>query len=336
MAKKSKNRDTSTTDKHQVQDEKPVGSDGSNAGTGKHMGGRALPRRGSHVNVGAFDSPFSGVGMEFEPLDGKPAGANFVLHEAGYWDSNYGWNFTSVFSPFWRIYYDFKSGHSVRFGDREILLGPERLVVIPGFRRFTCSGEIAVPTLWFHFSLDRRVEPGQAMPIIIPRNDTIAGFIEEFRGLFRGRRLDRREAINQTGISFVLYILAQPEIKWQAPLPEHIANVLTLIQKNPAAPWSNVTLARKAHMSTDAFSRVFRQWIHDTPAKYVQRVRIRKACAMLAGSDLSIKQIAAEVGFANRYHFSRAFKAHTNVSPARYRKEISGGRAEKAAARKRG
>jgi len=55
----------------------------------------------------------------------------------------------------------------------------------------------------------------------------------------------------------------------------------------------------------------------------------------LAGSDLSIKQIAADVGFANRYHFSRAFKAHTSISPARYRKEISGGRAEKAAARKR-
>ena len=70
--------------------------------------------------------------------------------------------------------------------------------------------------------------------------------------------------------------------------------------------------------------RSFHEWLHETPAKYVQRVRIRKACAMLAGSDISIKQIAAEVGFANRHHFSRVFSTHTGISPARYRREISG------------
>lgn len=320
MAKKSKSRVVSSD--CQRQNEKPVGADDSSIVTSKH-GGQPLPRRGHRVNLGAFDSPFSGVGMEFEPLDGKSAEANFVFHEVGYWDNNYNWNFESVFSPFWRICYDFKPGHCVSFGGRETPLHPDHLLVIPSFRQFTCLGDDPVPTLWFTFSLDRRVEPGLAMPIIIPKNNTITGFNEEIRGLFRGRRPDRHEAIYQTGISFILYILAQPEIKWQAPFPEHIANVLALIQKDLAASWSNEILARKSHMSTGGFARSFRLWTHDTPVKYVQKLRIRKACAMLAGSDQTIKQIAAEVGFANRDHFSRVFTAHTGISPARYRKDIS-------------
>ncbi|MBN2218197.1 MAG: helix-turn-helix transcriptional regulator [Pirellulales bacterium] len=285
------------------------------------------------MNVGAFDSPFSGVGMEFEPLDGKEAQTNFVLHEVGYWGANYHWNFTSVFSPFWRMYYNFKRGHSVYFGSRETPLNPDRLMVIPSFRRFTCVGDAPVPSLWFAFSLERRVEPGQAMPILIPRNDVILGFAKELRQLFHGRRPDRREAIQQTGIAMVVYVLAQPQIQWQAPLPENLAAILSAIRNDLAAPWSNAMLARKAHMSTDGFARSFREWIRDTPAKYVQRARIRKACAILAGSDQSIKQIATEVGFANRDHFSRVFKLVTGISPARYRQKISGGRSERAAAR---
>ncbi|MBN1912755.1 MAG: helix-turn-helix transcriptional regulator [Pirellulales bacterium] len=299
-----------------------VGQNGNNGAA--HSTKRSLPRRGKRVNVGAFDSPFSGVGMEFEPLEGKPAEANFVLHEVGYWGRNYDWNFESVFSPFWRIYYCFQPGHSVRFGSRETLLGPDRLVVIPSFRRFTTAGNDPAPSCWMAFSLDRCVEPGQTMPIVIPANETILGFMNEFRTLYRGRRQDRREAIYNTGVAFTLYVLAQPEIQWQAPLPEHIAAVLHLIQKHPAEPWTNATLARHAHMNTDAFARSFREWMHDTPAKYVQRIRVRRACALLAGSDLTIKQIAAEVGFANRHHFSRVFKDHTGISPARYRKEPSG------------
>lgn len=269
--------------------------------------------------MGSFDSPF-GVGPPCEVLDGKPADPHFVLHEVGYGRGNGDWKVTSVFSPFWRIYHGFESGHGVRFGGRETPLGPDRLLVIPSFQRFTCVGEVPVPSLWLMFSLELRVDPGLAMPIVIPKNRTIGALVHEFQAMFVARRPYRREAIHETGISFIHYVLSQPEITWQGPLPRRIASLLTLIRKDPAASWSNAALAREMHMNTDAFTRNFRQWMHDTPAKYVQGVRIRKACAMLTGSDLPIPRVATAVGFANRHHFSRVFKAHAGISPGQYRR----------------
>lgn len=287
------------------------------------------------TNSGGFDSPFRDVGMEFEPIGGKPAQPGFVLHEVGYWGGNEDWSFRSVAAPFWRIYYHFEPGHRLRFGDREIPLGPDRLVVIPGHQRFTYLGDQPAPCLWLAFSVERQVEASQPMPITIEKRGAIGGFVDELRALFGCGRHDRREAVRQTGVAFVYYILVQPEICWQAPLPEHIANVVTLVERSPASSWSNEAMARMAGMNRDAFTRSFRQWVHDTPAKYVQRVRIGKACALLAGSDLPIPEIAVRVGFANRFHFSRVFKSQTGLSPARYRREAGSVHTEPAPARAR-
>ena len=58
-----------------------------------------------------------------------------------------------------------------------------------------------------------------------------------------------------------------------------------------------------------------------TPARYVQQVRLRKACQFLIESDGSIDQIAQALGFPDRFYFSRVFKKHTDNSPAQYRKQ---------------
>jgi AraC-like DNA-binding protein len=279
---------------------------------------RKTPCYGKRRNVGAYEQPFSGIGMEFEPLSGRPDGG-LILHEAGYWAHHYNWNFPAVYSPFWRIYYDFAVGHAVRFGGHVAPLGPDRVVVIPNHQRFDCLGDPPLAKLWFSFSCDRNVDPGQRMPIVISCSPTIAAFVREFPPLFRGRRPETRSRIRQMSVSFVLYILARPEIRWQAPLPERIARILAMIDGAPGGTWTNASLAREARMSSDGFIRLFRQWLHNTPTRYVQQVRIREACRLLAGSDQSIKAIAAALGFANRYHFTRVFTALTGTSPGAYR-----------------
>lgn len=49
------------------------------------------------------------------------------------------------------------------------------------------------------------------------------------------------------------------------------------------------------------------------------RLRIVKACTLLAESDLSMDTISAELGFYDQAHFSRYFKKQMKVSPSRYR-----------------
>jgi len=291
--------------------------EGRGSGKSRH---RYRPYYGKRKNVGAYQQPFSGVGMEFEPLGAAPVDTGFVLHETGYWLNCGAWNFPSVYSPFWRIYYDYEARHQVRFGDKLTALRPDRVVVIPDHQRFDCIGDEPVAKLWFSFSCLRSADPGQPMPIVIPVNDVIAAFAEELPRLFRSHRPDRRERVFQLSLSFVLYVLSQPQICWQDRMPEHLARVLTMIDENPAGQWSTACLAEQAGMSADGFARCFRRWLHVTPARYVHQVRVREACRTLADSDNTIKQIAVSVGFANRHHFSRVFRALTGTTPARYRR----------------
>ena len=54
--------------------------------------------------------------------------------------------------------------------------------------------------------------------------------------------------------------------------------------------------------------------------RYLLNVRIEKAIELLESGDRAVGMIAEECGFYDIYHFSKAFKTATGVSPTKYRK----------------
>lgn len=65
--------------------------------------------------------------------------------------------------------------------------------------------------------------------------------------------------------------------------------------------------------------RVFRKTYGCTIGEYVRRLRIRHACRQLILSTDSLTDIASASGFSDQSHFSRLFKIHTGMTPARFR-----------------
>ena len=55
-----------------------------------------------------------------------------------------------------------------------------------------------------------------------------------------------------------------------------------------------------------------------TPHAWLVRLRLERACAALAGSGLSVAQVAAEVGFYDQSHFNRAFRVAYGAPPSAY------------------
>ena len=74
-------------------------------------------------------------------------------------------------------------------------------------------------------------------------------------------------------------------------------------------------------MDGKTLTRWFKEYLGKKPSDYVQRIRLDKACNLLAFSDLSIEQIAAELGFTNRHYFSRAFAQDAGCGPVTFRKQ---------------
>ncbi len=78
-------------------------------------------------------------------------------------------------------------------------------------------------------------------------------------------------------------------------------------------------LAKMENLSNSRYVALFREQNGISPMGYIVGLRIRTACELLQGTDMTVKQIAYQVGYEDPFFFSKLFKKHTGVSPSAYR-----------------
>jgi transcriptional regulator GlxA family with amidase domain len=82
---------------------------------------------------------------------------------------------------------------------------------------------------------------------------------------------------------------------------------------------SVAALAERSMMSERSFARTFRQEVGQTPAAYVEALRIEQARALLEDGAPSLEAVAQSAGFASAEVLRRAFRRRIGVSPSDYR-----------------
>ena len=270
-------------------------------------------------NLGAYGSPFSGVGEEFEPILASLPDRGIVLHECGHLAANRRWNFAGVFSPYWRLYFNSNPGHHILFDSQVVELGPARLVLLPPHHRFHCRGENRVSHLWIHFSFSKLPEDAAQSAFEVLPTDTLLCLARDLKALL-GKNADRRrEQIHQAASALVLTALAGSGIRWKPPLPEKLERLRHHIQANLLGDLRNASLAKTVSISEPTLARLFKNFLGRGPAQYVTEIRVREAARLLLESDLNIDKVAEQTGFPNRFYFSRVFKAVSCETPAKFR-----------------
>ncbi len=102
---------------------------------------------------------------------------------------------------------------------------------------------------------------------------------------------------------------ARPELReLQAWIAGHLDEELTV-----------AALAGRALMSERTFARAFHREVGQTPASYVEALRVERARDLLQDGAPSLDAVAATVGFASAEVLRRAFHRRVGVSPAEYR-----------------
>jgi transcriptional regulator GlxA family with amidase domain len=81
-------------------------------------------------------------------------------------------------------------------------------------------------------------------------------------------------------------------------------------------------LAAYSNMSIRNFNRVFVKETGQTPARFVEKLRIEVARKYLEDSDLSMEQIAEKCGLGGVVSMRRTFMRHMMVSPSEYRRSF--------------
>lgn len=102
--------------------------------------------------------------------------------------------------------------------------------------------------------------------------------------------------------------------------PAWLGSVLELLHDPAAGQLGLGEIAAVVGVDPSHLARVFRREHDISVGTYLRRLRLDRAAARLAGSRDSVARIAMDEGFADQSHFTRAFKRHTGVTPARYRR----------------
>lgn len=99
-------------------------------------------------------------------------------------------------------------------------------------------------------------------------------------------------------------------------------NVFEYTMNNYDKKISLNTIAEEANMTKNAFCRYFKKRTNKSYIQFLNELRIEHACKfLLSDNDLSIIQIAEQVGFNNMSNFNRQFKAIKNMNPTEFKKK---------------
>lgn len=99
-----------------------------------------------------------------------------------------------------------------------------------------------------------------------------------------------------------------------------VARAKKYLEEHLADPIKLSDVAAEVSLSPSYFHTVFVSVLGITPHEYLTDCRVKAAMDLLSLSSLSMSEIAERCGFANQQYLGTVFKAHTGLSPARYRK----------------
>jgi AraC family transcriptional regulator len=119
---------------------------------------------------------------------------------------------------------------------------------------------------------------------------------------YRDRDLDR--PTSSTGLK-----LDHPRLRRVLDhISAHLADEITLAD-----------LAKVAGVSLYHFAHMFTRAVGVSPYRYISRMRLERAMAVIAADKLPLAQIALDARFSSQASFTRAFRRATGMSPGKYR-----------------
>lgn len=101
-----------------------------------------------------------------------------------------------------------------------------------------------------------------------------------------------------------------------------LARVLDLLHKRFAKPIRIEDLCTAANLSARSLHRLFTRHLGENVSEYLGRLRIGRACMLLAETDYPISMIAAETGFSNLSNFNRQFRDSRHMTPKEFRRFV--------------
>lgn len=257
------------------------------------------------------------------------------------------WDTTDMAFPYWRIYWNKNYGGIIGYNQKEYAMSPDTLYIIPpNTPYFSCFLSSKNDNSQNDEVRGKRVDEDEDEQII-SKNSLLHLYIHFNLGIpfdyvkegiytidlspFQKQKLENLTQYLKKGNVFDFsttmylqslifeFISQLNSTLWDsARMDKRVLTVIRYIDRNISQNYTNDELASLVHMATNSFSRLFHN-VMETPLQlFIKERKINNACGLFDHSELSIEEVAHQLGFADRYHFSRIFKQIRGISPGEY------------------
>lgn len=107
------------------------------------------------------------------------------------------------------------------------------------------------------------------------------------------------------------------------PVDRRIQILVRLLENNLNKQIAIAEIAKLVNLSPSRLAHLFKEEMELSIQQYITQLRLAKAKRQLETSFLSVKEIAASVGFSSVARFVACFKNVVGSTPSQYRKHLS-------------
>ena len=228
-----------------------------------------------------------------------------------------------------------KGGGSISAGEHIHVLNPgESILIFPFQNQYFLSIEQDVHWVFAGFELDNynRIEP--LRNVVLPFNTLQLSELEKMVDSYLARPADL-SVINQTALHLSLILerlLSLQQSEGQPPpLPapdkvsvkdrDFIEKILKQVYASLHSPLCIVDIADNLKISQSYLSNRFKTVMGIPLGTFIRDTKISKAGGLLYSTNMTLGEIADQLGYSSPYTFSRTFKQVTGISPKTYRKQ---------------
>lgn len=261
------------------------------------------------------------------------------------------WDYTGVISPYYRLYFIDAGEGTISSTATTVKLEEGYLYLVPSFTlcNLKCKGFLSQYFVQFfeesangislfqenripmkiaatkvdeaNFKRLLQINPGRGInrsdnPKVYEKNS----YYKEYQELNNGQSLSAQMETQGIILQLLSHFLPSHTVKKQdaMPIPSAVLDAVSHIQMNMNSQLTVADLAKRANQHPDYFSRLFLKHMGVRPIAFINEKRVERAQYLITTTNMSLDQIAVEVGFDTTPYFTRVFKKITGFTPGQY------------------
>lgn len=280
---------------------------------------------------------------------------NLLLLNVGRARHHADWNWKGVNSPFSRIYFVTEGEALLHLPGQTVRLKPGHLYFVPAYKThsYECHGlfdhyylhvyegvrkEMSIfevyelPTevevegleeMHVLFEYLCREQPATCLPESDPTSyDTgiqTSDYAQRYRSMTLWEKMELRGAMLMILARFMRKAI--PRV-WTND--ERMKRVLEHVHSHIGDTITLEQLAAVACVTGPYITRLFKKELGISPIQYVIKKKVERAEMLLYTTDLSVKEVAWQLGFSDDSYFIRLFRKQTGTTPQEYRERMRG------------